>query len=139
MAYQGNLLSKTLVIGILILFIGMIVVSSSRNVVEEVTDNTQLDSVDISEVLSNQNSICYGYCINDPSGQLIEGPISFSLNDLDNISQLCGTSSLTPMVGGAWTWDGWFCCEYGSGKLWKIDYDSGYMIEIGGGGIHLID
>ena len=137
MFYQRVLLNKALIVVILILFIGMSVVSSSRNVVEEVSDNTQLDSVDMVEVLSNQNSICYGYCINDPSGQLIEGPISFSLNDLGNISQLWGTSSLTPMVGGAWTWDGWFCCEYGSGKLWKIDYDSGYMIEIGGGGIHL--
>jgi parallel beta-helix repeat protein len=41
------------------------------------------------------------------------------------------------LVGGAWTWGGWYCSEYGNGKLWKVDYDSGYMFEIGGDGVHL--
>jgi len=41
------------------------------------------------------------------------------------------------MVGGAWTWGGWYSTEYGNGKLWKIDYDSGFMVEIGGDGVHL--
>ena len=101
------------------------------------SDNNQQDTFDISEELLNQDIICYGYCVNDPSGQIVEGPVYFYLNDPGNISQLWGTSSPAPMIGGAWTWGGWYCCEYGSGDLWKIDFDSGYMVEIGGGGVHL--
>jgi len=90
------------------------------------------------ELWSGTENTCYGYCLNDPSGQLIEGPVTFCLDDPGNISQLWGTSSPSPMTGGKWAmWDGWYCCEYGSGDLWMIEGDSGYMIEIGGGGVHL--
>jgi len=85
----------------------------------------------------NQNNIGYGYCTRDPNGQLIEGPVCFYSDDPGNVFQLWGTSSPAPMTGGTWTWGGWYCCEYGSGDLWKIDWDSGYMVEIGGGGVHL--
>jgi len=99
--------------------------------------NNQQNTFEISEELLDQDIICYGYCIDDPSGQLVEGPVYFYLNDPGNISQLWGTSSPASMFGSAWTYGGWYCCEYGNGRLWKIDYDSGYMIKIGGGGVHL--
>ena len=136
---KNILLRKSTVIVIILLFFGMSVVSSTGNIVKKITVNNNLDTFDISEELLNRDIICYGYCVNDPSGQLVEGPIYFSLNDPGNISQIWGTSSSAPMVGGAWTWGGWYCSEYANGKLWRIDFDSGYMVEIGGGGVHLND
>ena len=50
--------------------------------------NTQQDTFDISKELLNKHIYCYGYCINDPSGQLVEGPVCFSLSDPGNVSQL---------------------------------------------------
>jgi len=130
---------KSTVLVIILLFIGMSVVSSTGNIVKKVIFDNPLDTFDISKELLNRDIISYGYCKNDPSGQLVEGPVYFSLNYPGNISQLWSTSSPAPMVGGAWTWGGWYCSEYGNGKLWKIDFDSGYMVEIGGGGVHLND
>jgi len=137
------ILKKVIVIGITLLFfvisISPIIFGNSiqKTIPLMYSGITKKDKFDISEELLNRDIICYGYCLNDSSGQLVEGPVYFSLNNPGNISQIWETTSPAPMAGGAWTWSGWYCSEYGNGKLWKIDYDSGYMVEIGGGGVHL--
>jgi len=93
--------------------------------------------VDSSEIVIDDYTIAYGYCRYDPSGLIQEGPVRFHTDDPGNVTQLWSTTSPAPMTAGAWTYDGWFCFESGTGELWHIDLDSGYMIEIGGGGVHL--
>ena len=127
-----------LIIGIIFLLVGASVIPSTGNIIKNISIIKKVYDTNISNILP-KDTICYGYCINDPSGQLVEGPVYFYLNDPGNITQLWGTSSPAPMAGSAWTWGGWYCTEYGSGDLWKIDFDSGYMVEIGGGGVHIDD
>jgi len=128
---KNRLLKKGLVISIMLLFIGMCIPSTGNIVEDAIPCNI------FSELVGNSSrKIAYGYCLRD-TGELVEGPVTFSIDDPENITQLWATSSSSPMTGGTWTWDGWYCCEYGSGDLWTIDWDSGYMVEIGGGGVHL--
>jgi hypothetical protein len=127
-----------LILGIIFLLVGVSVIPSTGNIVKNISIIKKFYDTNISNMLS-EDTICYGYCLNDPSGQLVEGPVCFYLNDPGNITQLWETSSPAPMAGSAWTWGGWYCTEYGSGDLWKIDFDSGYMVEIGGGGVHIDD
>jgi len=126
---KKRILKKSLVISIMLLFIGMSIVSSTGNMVSN-------DDTHCFDLFNRSDYTAYGYCLND-TGELVEGPVTFSIEDPENITQLWATSSSSPMTGGTWTWDGWYCCEYGSGDLWTIDWDSGYMVEIGGGGVHL--
>jgi len=136
MAYKGNLLSKTLVIGIIILFIGMSIVTSTGNIVEDISSNTQvLDLVDNSEDLLLHRKIACAYIADPGSSGHPEGPCYFALDDPGNITSLKSTSSDNILTGGTWGTDvKWRGCEYNSGCLWEIDHETGDMWSIGGGG-----
>jgi len=68
-----------------------------------------------------------------------EGPLYFDIDDPGNtVTLLAQTTSPNFLSGGAWTgYEQWICCEYGSGILWEVDPEEGYMTPIGGGGTPL--
>ena len=136
MVKQGNLLSKTLVIGIIILLIGMNVVSSTDNISKDnPVDCHILDSIFSSEEILSHEKIAYGYIADNGSSGHPEGPCYFYLDDPGNITSLKPTSSNNSLAGGTWTSDGrWLGCEYDSGCLWEINPETGDMLSIGSGG-----
>lgn len=132
MIKQTGLLSKTLVIGILILLIVMSVVSSTENIIEYSPFNTQaLDLVDNSEELLLHGKIAYAWkAYPEPFG-----PCYFYLDDPGNITMLKEFESSYYPPGGTWTTSAkWLLCEFDTGVLWQIDTETGDIEYIGGGG-----
>jgi PKD repeat protein len=126
------LLSKTLVIGILILLIIMSVVSSTGNIIEYSPFNTQvLDLVDSSDELLFHGKIAYAWkAYPEPFG-----PCYFYLDDPGNITMLKTYESPYFPSGGTWTTSAkWLLCEFDTGVLLEIDTETGDIEYIGGGG-----
>ena len=137
MLYQGNLLSKTLVIGIIILFIGMSIVSSTERTVDNNHSNyhPMESNIESKEILS-RSDIAYGYISDSGSSGLPEGPCYFYLDDPGNIYSLAPTESTYFLNRGTWTSEEiWYGCEYATGSLWTINPNNGDMTNIGGGGL----
>jgi hypothetical protein len=134
MAYQGGLLNKTLVIGILILFIGMSVVSSTDDIVEDVPDyHNHLESVYNSEKLFVDEKTAYAFIVHGGSSGYPNGPCDFPLDDPGSITSL--TSYNNWMADDTWTCDGrWLACQYGSGVLFELNPETGDVSAIGRGG-----
>ena len=137
MANKGNLLSKTLVIGIIILFIGMSVVSSNDNIVEDVPFNNRvMNFVDSSEELLLSGKTAYAYIVYSGSSGLPQGFCYFYLDDPGALYPIDSmvNGSLPGICGSTWTTDDrWFVCEY-TGALWVIDPETFVIEYIGGGG-----
>ena len=130
-------MNKTvLVIGIIFLLIGVSVVSSTGNLVEDTHTNYQpIESIDISKETVSRGNIAYAYIAYEGSPGHPEGLVYFPLDDPWNITFLEATESAYFLSGGTWTCDDkWFGCEYNTGKLWEIDIETGDMTQIGGGG-----
>jgi len=144
---------KTLVIVVIILFIGVAVSPLTESIVIKESnlpkseDNTshisrkrEDDYAKIPELVYNSEEIllngkiAYAYMAYSPGGKF--GPCYFRLDDPGNITGGYGGPSGDFLSGGTWTTDDrWFGCEYGSGLLWEIDPESGEMKSIGGGGM----
>ncbi len=77
----------------------------------------------------------YGYCAWDPSGMLVQGPVSFNPTTPGNITQIAPTSSTEFISGGTWAAGTWYGCEYGMGVgnplIWKIHPVIGEMTQVG--------
>ena len=150
---------KALVVGILIFFVGAVVVPAiatprnttkmNENIIIKV-DPTGLDpkftGQNAKEANSLENSmtqpiplsfaeIMYGYlAYGGESGERL-GPCYLSLDDPSDIISLQLTGSLDFIAGGTWTSDErWLGCEFQSGALWELDPKDGDMLYIGGGG-----
>jgi len=129
--------SKTLIIGIVILFIGMSIVSSIDNLVKETHTNYQpVESIDVSKEILSSGKTAYAYIAYSPSSP--EGPCYFYLNDPGTLYpiELIGVNGSPPCMSGA-TWtieDRWLFCD-GTGALWVIDPETCVIEYIGGGGI----
>jgi len=82
----------------------------------------------------------YGYVAYAGSSGLPEGPCTHPLDDPDTITSLAPTESDYFIAGatqiGCYVYE-WLGCEYGTGKIWEINRDSGEMTLIGGGGENL--
>ncbi|KYK34851.1 MAG: hypothetical protein AYK22_04675 [Thermoplasmatales archaeon SG8-52-3] len=126
-------LYKSLVVGVIVLFIGMSVVSSTGNNVDDIPSNTQnLNTEDSSKDLHYRGD--YGYAYNAYPGP--EGTVYFPLDDPGNITECGETVSGDFLAGGTIDSDGiWYAVQYGNGLLFGIDTNNGCdMWSIGGGG-----
>ncbi len=130
------LFNKTLVIGIFILLIGMSVVSSTSNIVDNIPSNTQiLDVVDTSQEMLSRGKIAYAYIAYSGSPEHPEGPCYFPLFEPSNITSLGSSQSGNFLTDCTWACDDrWFGIEYMTGILWEIDLETGDMWSIAGGG-----
>ena len=108
---------------------------NSNNMKPTITKNNNIDLFFTNPL----EDTMYGYNAYDPSGQLLEGTVNFCLDDPEAIQQILPTESNDFIAGATYTaCDGrWLGCEYGSGKIWEIDVDTGKMILVGGGGENL--
>jgi hypothetical protein len=78
----------------------------------------------------------WGYIVN--SDTYDEGPCYFYLEDPGTIEYFKETVSDDFLSGGTGTSDErWLAVEYGNGVLWEIDWQTGDMWSIGGGGVSL--
>jgi len=126
-------MNKTvLVIGIIFLLIGVSVVSSTGTVVEDThIEYPSMDSIDVSEEELSSGKIAYGSEIFSPYNL-----VKFPLDDPSNIEIIGPGDNTYFLPGGTWSYEhGWFACEYNSGGLWLIDPETGWMENIGGGGV----
>jgi hypothetical protein len=76
----------------------------------------------------------YAYNTNDPSHQLVEGPVYFDPADPGTIKQIAPTTSKDFISGGTWADGIWYGCEYGIGgntNLWTINNETGDMTLVG--------
>jgi len=123
-------LYKTLVIGVIVLFIGISVVSSKIGIAEDKSSNNYfLESPNNpKDLLSCDHS---AYIIGDgPNCYLYE----FILNNASDLNCVCeGSCGYIPHA--TWSIDNYiYFTQYGSGLLFVIDIDSCEMSCIGGGG-----
>jgi len=128
----SKMLFKIQVMGIILLFIGMSVVSSTYNMVDNISSNNQILDVDDNlQELLYRGKIAYAWNLYPGS----EGPCYFYLDDPGNITMLSTFKLAGFPSGGTWTTEArWLVCEYGSGALWEIDPENGDIYIIGGGG-----
>jgi parallel beta-helix repeat protein len=75
----------------------------------------------------------YGYCAFDPTGQMDDYTISFFSDHPENLTTIAYTQSNNFIAGSDWVNDTWFGVEYGTGRLYKIDPETGDMDAIGYG------
>lgn len=75
-------------------------------------------------------TIVYGYNAYDPSGGLVEGPVSFDLGNPGVLNLLAPTTSGDFIAGACWVDGQWYGSQYGGG-LYTIDPNSGDMTFIG--------
>ena len=125
---KKRILKKSLVIAIMLLFIGTGIVPAG-NIVEN--DSRSLKSDNSEEILSWGKA--FGLSLALPWEYRI---CYIELNDPQNITWF-GSGPLPAFFnGGTWTNDGrWIVCEYYTGALWEIDPVNGDMESIGGGGV----
>jgi hypothetical protein len=134
-------LYKTLVIGIIFLFIGMSVFSSIGDNVEDISSNTHfLNAVDNSDILKFRGKTAYAYIAYGGGSGHSEGLCYFYLDDpgtlypLYPIEYIGINGSSLYMCGSTWTTDGrWLFCDL-NGVLFEIDPETGDVTAIGGGG-----
>jgi len=133
MPNQGSMLSKTLVIGIIILLFGTSVVSSMDNIAKDnPVDYSSLELVCSSEEKISSNSTWYMFIL--MSGQ---GPGFYAIypNGTYKFSEWEGDDFFS---GGTWTNDGrYLCCMYENGTLYDIDLETFDACAIGDGGVGL--
>jgi hypothetical protein len=133
MTKHGSTLSKTLVLGIIILFICMSIVSSSENYVEDNNSYTREfdEENNYKEKLLRGN---YGYAYLSYPGP--ECTVYFPLDNPSDIEECGETVSGDFVTGATIDCEGiWYTTEYGSGILWAIDTNNYCeMWSIGGGG-----
>ena len=118
-----------LIIGIIFLLIGVSVVSSISNRVEnEINYKKSLKSTNsLKEIISFETTV---YTFGLWSGFEAWGP-----GDIYRSREWEGDSSFS---GGTWTNDGKFlCCMYGNGTLYEVDPKTLEACAIGDGGVHL--
>jgi hypothetical protein len=123
-----------LVIGIIFLLIGACVVSSTDNMIKDISvECPNLESEYNSEILS-RSDIALGYIAYSGGSGYPPGPCYFSLDDPGNITFLKQSESNYFLTVGFWTCDErWIGVEYNSGGWWEIDPETGDMENIGGG------
>ncbi|UCD13811.1 MAG: PKD domain-containing protein, partial [Thermoplasmatales archaeon] len=134
---QKPLLKKGIAVAVIVLFIGMSVIPSTGNIVEEVLFNTHLlDEVGSSEEMSVRVGIAYGFCYN-----LLNGIVVFDLDDPGNLTLITTKKEGSNFFYGACFGppNYWYNIEYGSGILWFIEMDTWKFMIIGGGGESLND
>jgi len=103
-----RILKKSVVILIMLLFIGMGIVPATGNIVEN--DSRSLKSVDNSEEILSWGKIAFGFSEDPLWGY---GPCYIELNDPQNITWLFGGPGGAFCSGGTWTNDGrWIVCVY---------------------------
>jgi hypothetical protein len=86
------------------------------------------------QVIVQDAMMVYAYNAYDPSGALVEGPVSFDLGTPGFINQLAPTTSTDFIAGACWAPGGiWYGSQYGGG-IYEINPTNGDMTFIGGTG-----
>ncbi|KYK32785.1 MAG: hypothetical protein AYK22_06935 [Thermoplasmatales archaeon SG8-52-3] len=131
MSKQRGLLNKTLILGIVLLFVGMSIVSTigkpsefypvNKNQIISITNPKDLILYDHLAFIIGEGSDCHIY--------------DFILNDPNNLSCVCEGSGGWSNIGTTWSDAGHlYTCQYGNGLLYGIDLETCDMWSIGGGG-----
>jgi hypothetical protein len=132
-----SLLQKSLILGIIILFIGMSIISSTaKNIESKIGNDSELENYKTK--LQSCDHIVYfgGDWDNWWECALYKG----KLNDIENSTCICYGNLMSGdfLSGYTWTIDArLLACQYGNGLIYEIDYESGEMWSIGGGGTGL--
>ena len=132
MAKWGNLLSKTLVIGIIILFIGMSVVSSTGHYIKRISSE-QEQLVVFENTISRYNDVfeAYAHAPYWPEGQ--EGLYGFDLDTPGTLELI--TSEMNILSGACFVPPCYiYFKQYANGILWIFDIITLELNSIGGGG-----
>ena len=130
---KKRILKKSLVIAIMLLFIGMGVVPAG-NIVEN--DSRSLKSVDNSEEPEDFMGIgktCYGYQVH-PNPDLL---VWFDIDYPGFLHMIGIPISSDKIAGGTWVDGVWWCCEYvpiSNSNIWIIDHVTGEMTLVGTSG-----
>ncbi len=77
-----------------------------------------------------EGQFVYAYNAYDPSGALVEGPVSFDLALPGMVNLIAPTTSTDFIAGGCWAADTWWGVQYGGG-LYTIDTETGDMTLVG--------
>ena len=72
----------------------------------------------------------YAYNAYDPSGVIVEGPVTFDVVNPGNMNLLAPTSTADFIAGATWANGTWYGCMYGGG-LYTIDTQTGAMVLVG--------
>ena len=133
---QRDLFGKTLVLGIIILFFGMNIVSSTDNTSDYKSENQSYPIFDNKKVLSNCEHLVY---FGGPTDSIFECELfKGTLNDIYYSTCICpGSEGSGDFISGStWTNDGRIIgCQYGNGMIYEIYFETCEMASIGGGGI----
>jgi hypothetical protein len=126
-------LYKTLIIGIILLFIGTSIVSSTDNTLKEIpVDSFPLEPVISSDEKFISNTTVYMFIVFGYSGT---GFYAFYDDGTYLFSEWTGDDFFS---GGTWTNDGrYLCCLYKNGTLYDIDPETLDACAIGDGGVSL--
>jgi hypothetical protein len=132
MLNSSNMVYKLLVVGVIILFCSMSVVSSTDNIAKDIpTDCYSLESFYNPEEKFSHDTTWYCFWLYGPEGT---GFYAFYPNGTYNFCEYGGVS----FSGGTWTNDGrYLCCEYELGYLYDVDPETLEPQFIGGGGVGL--
>jgi hypothetical protein len=156
---------KTLVFGIIVLFIGSSFMPITGSLSKKTNVNNAIEIEEMStglapvtrmsnpstgiktislESKSNGGNMAklssgvtiYGYnVLTTPYG---EGPCKFDVENPSDIIQISNEVIPYFASGGTWTCDGkWLVCSYDNGWLFEIDPETGEIMIIGGGGVGL--
>jgi len=129
---KKRILKKSLVISIMLLFIGMGIVPAGNTVENEHSYHyhRSLKSVDNSEEILYVETIWYSYV---HMGSMGTGFYAYGPGINTRFREWEGNIS-----GGTWTNDGrWLCCIYGNGTLYDVDPKTFDVSVIGDGGTGL--
>jgi hypothetical protein len=126
-------LYKTFVVGVLVLFIGMSVVSSTDNFFNEKPDEySPLEPVHSSEEKFSQKTTSYMFSVFGSAGP---GFYAFYPNGTYRFGEWEGDDFFS---GGTWTNDGrYLCCLFENGTLYDIDPETLDACPIGNEGVSL--
>ncbi|MDD3527755.1 MAG: GEVED domain-containing protein, partial [Bacteroidales bacterium] len=92
-------------------------------------ENPNNDCKTLSITVAEGNFV-FAYNAYDPSGALVEGPVTFDIINPGTMNLLAPTSSGEFIAGATWANGTWYGCMY-SGGLYTIDSQSGAMVLVG--------
>jgi len=135
MKKTSSMVYKLLVVGVIVLFCGISVVSSTDNIVKDNNTNYKVmkSNYESKKVLSPEK-IAYSYCAYCPF--IPEGPVYFYLDDPGTIMSFdiedCGV-----WCCATWTNIGKMLVFNEAGELWEINLCNRTASKIGGGDVNL--
>jgi len=108
---------------------------NQNNLISTAGKANNLDNIG-SHISSVRGTTMYAYNVN--ASNLTNGPCYFDTEDPGTVTKLSDETVTNFLSGGTWTYDeNWLCCQYGTGVIYRVTADTGYIELIGGGGNNL--